>query len=59
MALTGKQRFRTNWRGKLILQVQENYTATENCGPFIDCYPAKRWRDATVQDLNVKDMSHD
>ena len=38
--LTGRTRFRSNWRGKLLLQVQ-----------YFEVPGAFLWRDATTEDL--------
>ncbi len=43
---TGRTRFRTNQRGKLILQVE--FKQTEWIGEVIH---VRKWRDANVQDL--------
>lgn len=43
-----KTRYRVNWRGKLILQVQYEYNVYGYFGD-IDTYTA--WRDATVEDV--------
>ncbi len=49
--LTGKTRYRSTWRGKLVLQVEEEwlddcpYSGPRNSGEL--------WRDASVQDLEV------
>lgn len=45
-------RYRTNWRGKLILQVGETYTDYLIGGIVI---PALHWRDATTQDLTERE----
>lgn len=47
--LTGKRRHRTNWRGKLILQVE--YTYDLSCS--FDSWPrlCLRWRDAKAEDV--------
>jgi hypothetical protein len=50
-SLTGKRRLRSNWRGKLILQVEQNVGFLENCGTHIDVEPGTIWRDATVSDV--------
>lgn len=43
-----KTRYRVNWRGKLILQVQYEYNKYSYFG---DIYSCKAWRDATVEDV--------
>lgn len=45
--LTGRVRFRTTWRGKLILQV-EYKVATDGPGSWYH-----RWRDATTKDYDI------
>lgn len=47
--LTGKFRFRTNWFGKLILQVEYTYI------DFVADSSTERrnWRDARVEDLTL------
>lgn len=40
-------RFRTNWRGKLILQRMVKQVA----GDAYDCWDVAIWRDATTEDL--------
>lgn len=48
--LTGRTRFRSNWRGKLVLQVQ--YIELRQSGMDGKLVPlAPQWRDATTQDL--------
>ena len=50
--LTGNTRYRANWRGKLILQVEFTYIG--NWGGDVDAGTpdGKAWRDARVQDLS-------
>lgn len=46
--LTGNKRFRVNWNGKLILQVEvkpSSISDTPNC--------FRRWRDAKVEDISL------
>lgn len=52
--LTGKFRFRTNWFGKLILQVEYTYT------DFVADSSTERrnWRDAKVEDLTLLEPSN-
>lgn len=56
--LTGKVRFRTNWRGKVIMQVQ---FFTETCQPkhsdaqFPRSVFPTAWRDATIGDVTLVD----
>ena len=51
--LTGSTRYRTNWLGKVILQVQEHgrmyCTNTNSTSPM-----QYKWRDATLQDLVIQ-----
>lgn len=47
--LTGKFRFRTNWFGKLILQVEYSYTVTEGSSTTT----RTNWRDGAVEDLTL------
>jgi len=49
--LTGNIRYRSGWRGKLILQVEESGSQHITCGAYIDCRPVRFWRDAKVEDL--------
>lgn len=64
MKLTGRSRYAhyKSFLGtpKLVLQVEEEFLHTENCGTYVDSRTAVRWRDATVADLSewmVKDMT--
>lgn len=52
MKLTGNTRYRSNWRGKLILQVEDRGIKYENCGAYVDSMRVRYWRDATVEDLS-------
>lgn len=54
MSLTGNTRYRQNWRGRMILQVEESYTDSSCIGGYVDVWPAKRWRDARLSDLQVE-----
>lgn len=49
MRLTGKKRFRTTWRGKLVLQVQYSYTHTFQ--PGLVCETRYDWKDAKLVDV--------
>lgn len=50
--LTGKTRCRVNWKGLLILQVEETfYTYTWNDLPPSEDKWHFKWRDAKVEDL--------
>lgn len=51
MKLTGKTRYRSGWRGKLILQVEETSVQLENCGAYVDIARVRYWRDAKTEDL--------
>ena len=52
MKLTGETRYRSGWRGKLILQVEETGIQYENCGAYVDSARVRYWRDAKVDDLS-------
>lgn len=47
--LTGRQRFRKNWRGKLILQV-EYWDKCLASNPFDGDEDVRMWRDARIED---------
>lgn len=49
---TGRTRFRTGWRGVLVLQVE---CTTEHCvnGPGVEVETHRYWRDAKVHDLDI------
>lgn len=52
-SLTGTVRHRRNWRGKMILQIQEIRTSGFS-SPFeiaVYDFPEYRWRDAGARDL--------
>lgn len=51
--LTGRTCYRTDWRGRLILQVQYYAQASSNDihNPVHESDCQRRWRDAKVQDL--------
>ena len=49
MKLTGKKRFRTTWRGKLVLQVQFSYTFTYSLS--LVCETRYDWKDARLEDV--------
>ena len=51
IGLTGNTRYRTNWRGKLILQVEEAYHSFAPY-PEMDGMNFTHWRDARVEDLS-------
>lgn len=56
MALTGKFCFRKTWRGKIVLQVEEEvkpFWRRSKPGPL-----KWRWRDATLMDLAAPEMRH-
>ncbi len=48
--LTGEIRFRTNWRGKLILQIEETYISIDDRDPRDLGQYQRRWRDAKTID---------
>lgn len=52
-ALTGRYRYRTNWRGKLILQVEYtlNHCNDLNGSGHYDEWQTQNWRDAKVTDV--------
>ncbi len=52
--LTGKYRFRTNWFGKLILQVEYSITDYDSTGSTT----RTNWRDAQVEDLTLLDPNN-
>jgi len=54
MGLTGRTRYRTNWRGQVILQVEEYGYASPD--PF-DLEMRNFWRDAKLEDLAVTTVS--
>ncbi|CAH0444310.1 hypothetical protein LMG10661_00789 [Ralstonia syzygii subsp. syzygii] len=45
-----KYRYRTDWRGRLILQVQVQWTHYDT---YTGCAPCSKWVDARVGDLPV------
>ena len=55
VALTGNTRYRTNWRGKLILQVEETIQSYDWRGGGSYSPEFLRWRDAAVEDLTSFD----
>ena len=57
MSLTGSTRYRTNWRGKLILQVEYIALVVENMGNCVECSDQAFWRDARTQDLSGLSIS--
>ena len=63
MKHTGKYRFRTNWFGKQILQVQVIYDKSYDCGGsgYYDEVTVVEWRDATRDDSDIflEGLSHD
>jgi hypothetical protein len=52
--LTGNHRYRSNWRGKLILQVEEAAQHSDIFGGTIECWTVTKWRDATLFDLQTE-----
>lgn len=55
--LTGRSRYRNQklMFGKIVfvLQVEEKYIYTTNCGGYIEDEETVRWRDATTEDLTL------
>ncbi len=53
MKLTGRTRYRTNWRDKLILQVEytQHYCHDLNGSGYYDEGHTTHWRDAKAEDL--------
>lgn len=51
---TGRRRHRRNWRGKLILQVEEvqNHTQCLGGSGHFEDWQTVRWRDAKLSDLH-------
>ncbi len=51
--LTGRTRFRTNWRRRLILQVEYtcHYCKDLNGSGYYDEWSTRYWRDAKPEDL--------
>jgi hypothetical protein len=61
VTLTGKTRYRANWRGKIILQVEYAYRClpagarpTANGGGIVTKY---EWRDARVSDIFARSLA--
>lgn len=56
--LTRRIRFRRNWRGKMILQVEQTALANHDPSDPRDwgqfAVPATKWRDARTKDLEPK-----
>lgn len=54
MKLTGQTRYRSGWRGKLILQVEYSchHIKDLNGSGYYDDWSTRHWRDATIQDLS-------
>lgn len=59
MKLTGRTRYRTNWRGKLILQVEytTHYCRDLNGSGYYDEGEKVSWRDARAEDLINREVS--
>ena len=55
MKLTGRTRYRTSFRGKLILQVEETWASLKNLNGsgYYDEHVHVRWRDAKVTDMHL------
>ena len=52
--LTGNHRYRSNWRGKLILQVEETLQRSAYVVNEIEFWTETKWRDATLFDLQTE-----
>ena len=52
-SLTGKIRYRSDKKGRLILQVERRYDVTMNTSGTIDIETYVEYRDAKVEDLDV------
>ena len=52
-SLTGNIRYRSDKKGKLILQVERRYDVTMNTSGTIDIETYVEFRDAKVEDLDV------
>lgn len=57
-ALTGRYRYRTNWRGNLILQVEHTYIREDMSSPICESYTVTEWRDAKVADVRLAVENH-
>jgi len=44
-------RFRSGWRGCLVLQIEETYNNADGRDPYDMGQTVKRWRDAKTEDL--------
>lgn len=53
MKLTGRKRYRTSWRGRLVLQVEYTryYCRDLNGSGYYDEGHTTHWRDAKAEDL--------
>ena len=54
--LTGRTALRTTWRGKLVLQVEEQQLAGDPTNGVV--HPLTRWRDAREQDIPALHRAH-
>ena len=52
-SLTGNIRYRSDKKGRLILQVERRYDVTMNTSGTIDIETCVDYRDARVEDLDV------
>jgi hypothetical protein len=52
--LTGNHRYRSNWRGKLILQVEETTRPADLVCGYLEYRTVTKWRDATLFDLQTE-----
>ena len=50
---TRKIRFRTDRKGRVILQIQREYLLTTSIGGTIDTEWHKDWRDAKLEDIPI------
>lgn len=48
--LTGNTRYRSNWRGTLILQVEYIYSRSSGWDDYDEC---RDWRDAKITDISI------
>ena len=56
MKPTGYMRYRVNWRGKVILQLEFEYEYFDHCS--ITSYTKYKWRDARPQDITMKEFKN-
>lgn len=58
MSLTGRQRYRSNKRGEIILQLEETVLHVDSNGGVVDAEEILVWRDARIQDLTEQPIPH-